>query len=61
MIKIRFKYTPTQADRETLYLSGFRYEKHHHTWCGPDTDYNALLAEMFKEDGNVTVTLLGDM
>lgn len=59
MIKIKFKYTPSAADRETLKLSGFVYDKHHKVWAGADTEYNRLLLRTFKEENNGTVTLLG--
>lgn len=59
MLKLRFKYKPTDADRETLRLCGFVYDKHHQTWTGADTEYNRLLAETFKEDGHGTVTFMG--
>lgn len=61
MIKLRFKYTPSQADRETLMLNGFTYDKHHKTWSGHDTEYNRLLAHTFEEEGNVKLTLLGEL
>lgn len=48
MIYIKFKYRPSETDRETLSLNGFRYDKHTRTWSGEDTEYNRLLAHTME-------------
>lgn len=48
MLVIRFKYRPSEADRETLKLCGFRYDPHHKTWTGEDTEYNRMIAKTME-------------
>jgi hypothetical protein len=61
MIKLRFKYRPSEGDREVLMLNGFQYDPHTKTWTGKATEYNTLLAKTFKEESYGTVTLLVEL